>query len=125
MLTTAKLGFYSWFVDLPSTIKDCKPNPLNEPTMIVGADVSHDRKISQSYLPLKGRHSCCGFSASYDKHFTQYASWMSYQTKNIDKLQEAQICMEEALKMFYSKNGCYPSNVIIYRYVCMCVSPGH
>jgi hypothetical protein len=50
--------------------------------MIVGVDVCHEGKVPNAYGNApKGKHAWVGFCASYDKQYTQYASWTSYQQK--------------------------------------------
>jgi hypothetical protein len=50
--------------------------------MIVGVDVCHEGKTAKTYgTAPKGKYSWVGFCASFDKQYTQYASWMTYQQK--------------------------------------------
>lgn len=90
--------------------------PLTEPTMFVGLDVSHDRRVSNCYGPvMNGRFSTVGVTASYDASFTQYHAFVSYQEKNYDRVMAIKEIMIQALEAFHVRNGCYPLNVFIYR----------
>lgn len=112
----AKMGWYSWRVDLAACITEQKTNPLKQKTMIVGMDVSHDRRVPQCYGKSPGRLSCVGFVASWDDAYMQYHSWVAFQTKGSDRLASAKELMISAMNRFYEKNGCFPANVVIYRY---------
>jgi len=83
--------------------------------MIIGVDVSHDKRVSACYGTSPGRLSCVGFTASFDAQYTQYHSWVAFQTKDWDRIESAQELMTSALEQYNHKNGFYPTNVIVYR----------
>lgn len=109
-----KLGCVAWSVDLASSLKS---PVLNTRSMIIGMDVSHDKKVrSAPGKPLVDRdHSTVGFCASYERTFTQYASWVTFQKKGDECIAHAKQLMVEALKNFHAKSKGFPENIIVMR----------
>jgi len=110
----AKLGHIPWRVNFQRQISHpC----LTQPTMFVGVDVSHDRKLQSAYgpPPKQGPNSTVGFVATINPHYNQYTSYIAYQNKGDEYVRKSQELMAAALKTFHDKNKVYPANVIVYR----------
>jgi len=98
----AKLGFMLWRVDFKSQIKH--PALSGEPTMFVGVDVCHDKKIKGAYgkSPRSG-NSTVGFCASSNSAFTSYNSYISYQNKGEEYVRASKDLMKSSLEEFRKK----------------------
>lgn len=85
--------------------------------MVVGLDVSHDKKMSNAMGDLKqdGRVSTVGFCASYDKDFTAYNSFVSFQPAGQEYVAASKDLMLACLKSYHQVNKAYPSNILVFR----------
>jgi len=86
-------------------------------TMFVGVDVSHDGRSRQAFTldrTCQGK-STVAFVASHDKDFTQYNSYLTFQTKNVEFVTESKTLMVNALNAYKIKNKVFPSTVFVYR----------
>jgi len=81
---------------------------IHKPTMLVGIDVNHDRKESQSPI---------AYVSSYDRDFVRYHSQLAYHqlADEVMPKEEAYKFTWEALKNFHDINKCYPKQIIVYR----------
>lgn len=108
----AKMGHAGWKISFNKSIV----RTSRKPWMIIGVDVSHDKKIRNAYgPPMKEKGSCVGFCASYDATFTQYHSYTSTQGKFEEYVRESKMFMGKALDDFKTKNGMYPEHIMVYR----------
>lgn len=101
MLT--KAGGIPWKIDisLPSNSV-----PLSKfPSMIVGVDVCHDRKLGRSTV---------GFCASYSADFCQYNSFISFQKQGEEIVGASAELMKRALVSF-GKHHPFPVHIVVYR----------
>lgn len=76
--------------------------------MLVGIDVNHDRKASQSPV---------AFVSSWDRDFVRYHSQLKYHKLADEVMNDSEIAsfMIDALQNFHNKNRCFPKQVIVYR----------
>jgi len=100
MLT--KLGSIPWLVkfELPDRGMD-----LTE-MMLVGLDVNHDRRNTQSTI---------GLAASFDRDFVKYWTQTSYQELAQDMIQNLEKHIGAAIDNFHKMNGIYPKKIMIWR----------
>ncbi|CAH2295702.1 piwi 1 [Pelobates cultripes] len=91
-----KMGGELWSVEIP--LKDL---------MIVGIDCYHDT--------LSGRRSIGGFVASLNQGMTRWFSRCVLQDQKQEIVDALKICMQAALKAWYSHNKNLPARIIIYR----------
>ncbi|XP_068099765.1 piwi-like protein 1 [Hyperolius riggenbachi] len=91
-----KMGGELWSVEIP----------LKE-LMIVGVDCYHDT--------LAGKRSIAGFVASLNQGMTRWFSRCVFQDPKQEIVDGLKICMQAALKAWYSCNNSLPSRIMIYR----------
>ncbi|KAM8962021.1 piwi-like protein 1 [Pelodytes ibericus] len=91
-----KMGGELWSLEIP--LKDL---------MIVGIDCYHDT--------LSGRRSIGGFVSSLNQAMTRWFSRCVLQDKNQEIVDGLKVCMQAALKAWYSCNKNLPARIIIYR----------
>ncbi|XP_053313403.1 piwi-like protein 1 [Spea bombifrons] len=91
-----KMGGELWSVEIP----------LKE-LMIVGIDCYHDTS--------SGRRSVGGFVASLNQGMTRWFSRCVLQDQKQEIVDALKVCMQAALKAWYSFNKNLPSRIIIYR----------
>mmetsp|Transcript_33804 Transcript_33804/g.66502 ORF Transcript_33804/g.66502 Transcript_33804/m.66502 type:complete len:356 (-) Transcript_33804:112-1179(-) len=105
----SKLGNWCW--NIPFT---AAPLKNGKKWMIVGVDVSHDKKFKGAYGSQKSG-SCVGFTASYDPGYTQYHSYTTTQGRSEEFVKDSDKMMGAALDDFRQKNKAYPDHIIVYR----------
>ncbi|XP_069817070.1 piwi-like protein 1 [Dendropsophus ebraccatus] len=91
-----KMGGELWSVEIP----------LKE-LMIVGIDCYHDT--------LAGKRSIAAFVASLNQGLTRWYSRCILQDQKQEIVDGLKVCMQAALKAWYSCNKALPSRIIIYR----------
>ncbi|KAM4808124.1 piwi-like protein 1 [Rhinophrynus dorsalis] len=91
-----KMGGELWSVEIP--LKDL---------MVVGIDCYHDS--------TSGRRSIGGFVASLNQGMTRWFSRCVLQDPKQEIVDGLKVCMQAALKAWYSCNKNLPSRIIIYR----------
>lgn len=109
-----KLGWRSWKIKYHKTMDHKFLS--KEPTMLVGVDLCHDRKIANSFNSTRGpKQSCVGFCATVDSDYSYYNSWVAFQRGDAECITTAFDLMKNAVEAFYKTNRTYPKNVIVYR----------
>ncbi|XP_077317934.1 piwi-like protein 1 isoform X1 [Lithobates pipiens] len=91
-----KMGGELWSLEIP--LKDL---------MIVGIDCYHDT--------LAGKRSVAGFVASLNQGMTRWFSRCVLQDQKQEIVDLLKVCMQAALKAWYSCNKALPSRIMIYR----------
>jgi eukaryotic translation initiation factor 2C len=79
-----------------------------EPTMVIGADVTHFPKDG-------GKPSIAAMVGSLDNKFVQYASSLKFQSHVTETLEFAGDMFTELLKEYGTKNKKLPSRIVFYR----------
>ena len=87
----------------------CPPIWNNNPTMLIGVDVSHPQSMDKS------EPSIVGIVASMDKSFGQYACRIKRVGHRQEVVQEMKEDIKELLKLFYEKNRVKPMHIVVYR----------
>jgi len=110
----AKCGYNSWNCDVTRNVEDKK---WLKGAMFVGVDVSHDGRARSAYTfdaNCRGK-STVGFVATQDDKFCTFQSYLTFQTKNVECVQESKELMKRALQSYYTQNKAFPSTVFVYR----------
>lgn len=98
-----KAGGIPWKIDINLPQASV---PLNKfPSMIVGVDVCHDRKLGRSTV---------GFCASYSADFCQYNSFISFQKQGEEIVGASAELMKRAL-LGFGKHHPFPVHIVVYR----------
>lgn len=88
------------------------PAILQQPTMVLGADVTHPGPLSggSSTTP-----SIAAVVASMDQYVTQFTSSIRLQPPRCEEIQALKEMMVELLKTFREKLGVFPQRIIFFR----------
>ncbi|XP_003705687.2 protein argonaute-2 [Megachile rotundata] len=86
-----------------------RPRCLNEPCMLVGADVTHPPPED------KNRPSIAAVVASHDLNPFQYNAKIRLQPPGTEHIQHLKEIMYEQLKYFQDSTNCEPKKIIFYR----------
>jgi hypothetical protein len=89
----AKLGHQLWRIDMTRFVSnaDFRHRPQgNTNTMMIGVDVSHDKKAKTAFGGgSKAHQSTVGFVASYNASCTAFNSFVAYQSKGDEFVQSS------------------------------------
>ncbi|XP_048369812.1 piwi-like protein 1 [Sphaerodactylus townsendi] len=91
-----KMGGELWSVEIP--LKNL---------MIVGIDCYHDT--------TSGRRSIAGFVASLNQGISRWYSRCFVQDRGQELVDGLKVCLQAALRTWYTYNNCMPSRIIVYR----------
>ncbi|XP_054852565.1 piwi-like protein 1 isoform X1 [Eublepharis macularius] len=91
-----KMGGELWSVEIPL-----------KQLMIVGIDCYHDT--------TSGRRSIAGFVASMNQGMTRWYSRCVVQDRGQELVDGLKVCLQAALRMWYTYNNHMPSRIIVYR----------
>ena len=81
---------------------------LNVPTMIIGIDVNHNRRIQRSTI---------GFIATYDRDFCRVMGQVDVQDmgQEVVGIEKMELLTINALQHFNARTGCWPQQIFVYR----------
>lgn len=81
---------------------------LNVPTMIIGVDVNHNRRIQRSTI---------GFIATYDRDFCRVMGQVDVQDmgQEVVGIEKMELLTINALQHFNVRTGCWPQQILVYR----------
>ena len=107
----AKSGNQPWRIDWSGV------PVLSGLTMVIGLDVSHDKKMPNAVGDVKqdGRVSTVGFCASYNQDFSTYNSFVSFQPLGQEYVAASKDLMIASLKAYHGYNKAYPANILVFR----------
>jgi len=107
----AKSGNQPWRIDWSGV------PVLSGLTMVIGLDVSHDKKMPNAVGDVKqdGRVSTVGFCASYNQDFSTYNSFVSFQPLGQEYVAASKDLMIASLRCFHQVNKAYPANILVFR----------
>nr|SIP62985.1 Piwi Like RNA-Mediated Gene Silencing 1 [Protopterus annectens] len=91
-----KMGGELWSVEIPL-----------KQLMVVGIDCYHDTTA--------GRRSIAGFVASLNQGMTRWFSRCVFQSRGQELVDGLKVCLQAALKAWYSVNKQLPSRIVVYR----------
>ncbi|EMP40308.1 Piwi-like protein 1 [Chelonia mydas] len=91
-----KMGGELWSVEIPL-----------KQVMIVGIDCYHDTTA--------GRRSIAGFVASLNQGMTRWFSRCVFQERGQELVDGLKVCLQAALRAWFSGNNHMPSRIIVYR----------
>ncbi|XP_050779461.1 piwi-like protein 1 isoform X1 [Gopherus flavomarginatus] len=91
-----KMGGELWSVEIPL-----------KQVMIVGIDCYHDTTA--------GRRSIAGFVASLNQGMTRWFSRCVFQDRGQELVDGLKVCLQAALRFWFSCNNHMPSRIIVYR----------